>query len=170
MFTNVPKNESGNPAKRAAAAVQHQPTYRHGEAFCLMTYRADDRHLEEVIWNSRDGVTPFVVNMKDGSPGTHVDWRNDRCVPDHKPAVGDRIFVDLTEQRAHEIAAQQARRIWDAPVDADLSYDPKGVYGRVERLADRILEGLLAEVDRGGPDVIEVTDELARQRGWLTGV
>jgi len=34
--------------------------HRHVEAFCLMHYACDCGH-HEVIWNSRDGVTPFTA-------------------------------------------------------------------------------------------------------------
>lgn len=166
----VPKNESGNPAKRAAARrEQSERPHRHAEAFCLMRYQADDRRSEEILFNSRDGVTPFTLTMRDGSYGQHVDWRNDQYAPDHQPQVGDRIFVDLTEDRAHELAGRQALRIWNGPVDADLSYNPKTAYRTIEQLQAHLLEGLLVEVDRGGPDVVEVTEEMARARGWLAG-
>lgn len=78
--------------------------YNHSEAFCLMKYRSDDGTEEEIIWNSRDGVTPFVISLRSGKPATHVDWKNDRCVPDYEPKTGERIFVDLTYERALEHA------------------------------------------------------------------
>lgn len=162
----MPKRQSGNPAKRVVQKPKVE--HRHAEAFCLMKYRAEDRHLEEVLWNSRDGVTPFMLTMRDGSYGSHVDWRNDQYAPDHRPQVGDRIFIDLTEQRAHEVVTEIADKIWNGPREADLSYDPEEVYGSYEALRASLLEGLLDEVRRGAPDVVEVTEEYARARGWST--
>ena len=54
------------------------PRYRHPEAFMIMTYRADDGIEEERIWNSRDGVTPFVITLRNGKQATHVDWGQDQ--------------------------------------------------------------------------------------------
>jgi len=36
-------------------------THNHIEAFCLMVYEHEDCGHEEVIYNTRDGVTPFLV-------------------------------------------------------------------------------------------------------------
>ena len=81
-------------------------TYRHPEAFCLMTYRCERCRAVEIVWNSRDGVTPFVISCVQGHPHVpytrcggsmqHVDWNLDRCVPEHQPQPGDRFFRDAT--------------------------------------------------------------------------
>lgn len=86
--------------------------YSHKEAFCLMLYR-DEAGNEEWIWNSRDGVTPFMVTSRQGLRAQHVEWHRDRCVPDHKPKPGDRIFVDLTLDRAREFRTKYVERWWD---------------------------------------------------------
>lgn len=43
------------------ANVKPPEEYRHAEAFCLMTYLCKGCGHREVIWNSRDGVTPFAA-------------------------------------------------------------------------------------------------------------
>jgi hypothetical protein len=83
----------------------------HGEAFCLMLYRCRNCALIEVIWNSRDGVTPFGVpcrreecnrtNM--GSPMLHVEWHLDQVMPDFTPWPGMRIFRDGSVEEARDI-------------------------------------------------------------------
>jgi len=55
--------------------------------------------------------------MKSGKTGTHVDWYNDKCVPDHVPSPGDRIFIDLTEEKALEIAMKNLKRWEDDGLD-----------------------------------------------------
>lgn len=167
----MPKRQSGNPAKRAvqehaAREQETMPGRKHVEAFCLMKYRAEHRQLEEIVFNSRDGVTPFKITMRDGTPGTHVDWRGDIYAPDHIPAVGDRIFVDLTAERAAQIARENAERIWQRPAETDVSYSVHQEFGSVDQLAAYLLEGLEAELDRSAPDLIEVTEDYARARGW----
>lgn len=87
----------------------------HAEAFCLMTYATDDGREMEAIWNSRDGVTPFIVHSRSGIEMTHVDWRKDVRNPNHQPRPGDRIFVDITPEIARERAAMQVEQGWDHP-------------------------------------------------------
>ncbi len=79
-------------------------SFQHKEAFCLMKYASDGGRTVEWIWNSRDGVTPFIVMSLDGIEMLHVQWSLDRYLPNYQPLPGERIFVDLTEQGAAEIA------------------------------------------------------------------
>lgn len=84
--------------------------YAHAEAFCVMCYRSDDGTETEFVWNSRDGVTPFVITLRSGKPATHADWDRDQRMPeDWTPPPGMRRFTDLTRARARELAARQ----WD---------------------------------------------------------
>jgi hypothetical protein len=128
------------------------PGYYHAEAFCHMRYRADDESEELSVWNSRDGVTPFVIGLPSGKPATHVDWRDDRRDPAYVPMVGDWIFVDLTPERARELAGAQAERYW---ADPGLRAQAKRQFGSVEALA-----GALTDHPVGAPDLVQVTEEL----------
>jgi hypothetical protein len=78
---------------------QNRPNFRHGEAFRLMQYSQDaGRHLEtfEIIYNTRDGVTPFMVGARVDVQITisHVDWPMDLVFPYFVPPAGMRCFVD----------------------------------------------------------------------------
>lgn len=87
--------------KRLASNGHH-----HVEAFCLMHYACRCGH-HEVIWNSRDGVTPFSApcpSCGDGMGMTHVAFNADVYAPGHQPHHGQRIWVDMTWNRAEEIA------------------------------------------------------------------
>lgn len=66
----------------------------HVEAFMLMRYRSDDGTTERVIWNSRDGVTPFVITL-DGVTMRHVEWTADRFAPDYVPSDDEMIFTTV---------------------------------------------------------------------------
>lgn len=90
-------------------------SYQHPEAFCLMRYRDEVTGEIEVLWNSRDGVTPFMIHSKAGNSTQHVDWRQDRCVPDFIPTPGMRIFVDASPKHAHirESAKDYVERRWN---------------------------------------------------------
>jgi hypothetical protein len=119
----------------------------HGEAYALMTYRSDDGTEEEVIWNSRDGVTPFVITLRSGKSATHVDWDHDFPDPDHIPEPGERIFVDLTEERALSIARVNAERFWDHP---ELRTGARERFATVEDLAEML--GVIPATRRTRPD------------------
>lgn len=136
--------------------------YNHAEAFKLMKYASDGDGgtdpLVERIWNSRDGVTPFVVS---NHPDTrkrfglvemrHVDWGQDRIEPFWPHVglrVGDRIFVDMTKERARELAEASLQRILETEPDFIPEEDREGW------LADA------AESNLQHPDLIVVTEEV----------
>lgn len=81
------------------------------EGFCLMLYRNEDTNYEEWIWNSRDGVTPFIIpDAKDGGEMKHVEWFRDVVAPFFVPSVGSRVFIDLTDTRSRILATRAADR------------------------------------------------------------
>lgn len=85
--------------------------YKHVEAYCLMQYRCEDCRYEETIWNSRDGVTPFTVTCdKCGGIMQHVNWGRDCRKVNHKPGLGDRVFVDVTEDNIKEVAEEYTNK------------------------------------------------------------
>ena len=62
--------------------------YNHAEAFCIMKYHCEKCGKEELLWNSRDGVTPFIIGCSDEDCDGHMqhaDWHMDRCIPEYKP-------------------------------------------------------------------------------------
>ena len=93
-----------NAARASVQAAGHQ----HAEAFCLMWYACPCGHRER-FWNSRDGVTPFCTRCPSCDRPTlqHVDFGLDQYVPDHKPAHGQRIWIDMTRERAEVIARRR---------------------------------------------------------------
>lgn len=94
--------------------------HRHAEAFCLMWYGCVCGHRER-IWNSRDGVTPFglacpscddngiALHKRDGGL-YHIAFGSDTYAPSHKPHDGQRIWVDMTRERATALAERQMGR------------------------------------------------------------
>lgn len=77
---------------------------KYVEAFCLMKYRNEYDGYVEWIWNSRDGISPFVVSdirtELRGSPPHHLtmlhdDWHEDVPIPNYIPPIGSRIFMDM---------------------------------------------------------------------------
>ncbi len=94
----------------ASEARMHGCT--HGEAFCLMKYRTDDGTEEEILWNSRDGVTPFGITSRSGKPMKHVDWGNDVYAPHWKPPIGQRVFVNATEDLVRDRLNEYVEKIF----------------------------------------------------------
>ncbi len=123
--------------------------HQHREAFALMQYESDDGSVREVIWNSRDGVTPFCGTSRDGDTQlTHVRWHEDRYAPDHVPALGDRIFVDLTRDRAMALAEKNAQRFWD-------TYPPtREQFASVEECAEVLAAGYMGTPDAPHLEVV----------------
>lgn len=108
----------------------------HGEAFCLMKYRSDDGE-EEILWNSRDGVTPFMITSRSGKRMQHVDWGNDEYAPGWKPYPGQRIFVDATrelvtpklKEYVEKIFTEHGGRYWQTREEAFEALLPGWLHG-----------------------------------------
>mgnify|MGYP003636539985 CR=1 FL=1 len=136
----------------------HPNGHRHGEAFMLMIYRSEDGRDVETIWNSRDGVCPFMVGARAAEPGKvgslmqHVHWGADCYAPYHVPNVGDRIFIDLTLEIAKPMVEQQIDLWWD---DAD------NPMHETFETKDEAHDALIAECMKdGAPATVLVTHEL----------
>lgn len=127
-------------------------TYQHAEAYCLMTYRSEDGTEEELIWNSRDGVTPFVISLRSGAEAKHVDWHQDQRVPDYQPPPGTRIFVDLTRDIARDNGRRTAER-WFAD-DGNLGEMARARFTSVEHMAETLAADALEHP--GAPAIVEV--------------
>lgn len=80
------------------------------EAYKLMTYQCEKCGVEEIIWNSRDGVTPFMVRCNnldcDGSM-KHINWQADEFAPDYLPLKGQRVFITLPKELRVPVARRR---------------------------------------------------------------
>lgn len=74
----------------------------HKEAYCLMRYRCDKCGSVETLWNSRDGVTPFMIPC--GSCFDikhHIDFSSDMPMPKaFEPPKYMRVFTTYTFEEA----------------------------------------------------------------------
>lgn len=131
------------------------PEVQHVEAFCLMKYRCKQGH-EETIWNSRDGVTPFIVGCRVcGAEAQHVNWREDVCNPTHQPKPGERMFVTTTPEDAEQIAKRMVEQYWDHP-----DYPMSGTFPDKETAVERLAPGHVGQpriVTMGGEPPINTT-------------
>lgn len=107
---------------------------KYPDAFCLMLYRSEAGE-EEWIWNSRDAVTPFCIRLRRGVEARHVEWHRDRYEPRRVPKVGDRIFVNLTRERARVYRRGYVEKYWnDGECPMSSRYESQNA--AVESLAD----------------------------------
>ena len=117
--------------------------HNHAEAFNLMTYTCDQCNGQHRAWNSRDGVTPFILIARcpicQGDL-THRVWGLDQYAPDHVPEVGQLIFIDIPP----ELKPAAARFKHAQFVAAGFSDD----------MPDNILELLAEEFEEGAPWII----------------
>jgi hypothetical protein len=123
----------------------------HREAYCLMKYRTDDGSEEEMLWNSRDGVTPFTLNSKSGKRMSHVEWNSDRFDPNFDPPPGSRIFVDATLQLVKPELEKYIDRIWNQGA--------RETFGTKAVAFKRLLDDWLRE---GAPWVITVAERATK--------
>lgn len=100
--------KSGKTLQQAAADVSRL----HAEGHALMWYACECGHRER-IWNSRDGVTPFLLPCPSCGATTleHVDRKSDELHPKYSPHEGQRVFVDMTRNQAERIIARAFARM-----------------------------------------------------------
>jgi hypothetical protein len=84
----------------------------HKEAFSHMTYTTRDLQNQISVWNSRDGVTPFVIFVG-GLEYHHTNWNGDREDPNYQLKVGDHIFVTINKEMATKIAEERHEYLWN---------------------------------------------------------
>ncbi|MPR36585.1 hypothetical protein [Salmonirosea aquatica] len=133
--------------------------FNHKEAFCLMIYQnmSDFRMEDIIIWNSRDGVTPFIV-FHEGHEYQHVDWHRDMMMIDPeflKERIllpGKHIFRDITKEEATEAAKKRIAQFFGTEFEIQ-----KG-----SKRYDEVLANLIEDFE-GGPKLVVLDDtEIAR--------
>ena len=88
--------------------------YDHVEAFSLMQYECQNCKTLETLWNSRDGVTPFIIQcLQCDGEMNHTNFGSDKCVPDFFPLPGMRVFVDFPEHFREVFKKRQISVRWD---------------------------------------------------------
>ena len=131
-------------------------TTKQKEGFALMRYESADGSHSELIWNSRDAITSFMITDETGKIELqHVDWRNDKYLPHHVPDVGDRIFVSMTEDMARPKADAYVERFWDhAEWPMSKMFDTK------EIAAAHFVRAWVDDWGGESPTVVSVTPEM----------
>lgn len=127
--------------------------YNHKEAYYLMEYKCKACGTSEILWNSRDGVTPFGIRCpRCEKDMLHANWEMDRCYPDFIPAPGMRIFIDLTPEKHREAMIKRAEMFWN-----DKKYKELGAREKYKTL-DEFINSLCKSYTPGEPS-IKVVDK-----------
>lgn len=134
--------------------------HNHPEAFCLMAYQAEGAPESPIewIWNSRDGVTPFIVHSgdDDGVPLQHVEWERDIYAPRYAPSIGQRVFIDLTREAGERYLRARIDRQWESMSERWAT--PAEAY-------EALIGGVIEAVDKRQPNVV-VADERMQRAFW----
>lgn len=110
--------------------------YQHAEAYCHMQYRCTNGHIA-IIWNSRDGVTPFMMRCREcEAEAQHINWQQDHCDPLYQPRPGDLMWVTMTLEDARVLARAQVEKNWNHP-----DYPMSAVYADKAEAVERLAKG-----------------------------
>ncbi len=116
--------------------------YNHAEAFNLMSYKCEKCGTLEVLWNSRDGVTPFIIGCRCGGSMQHIDWHKDIRIEDYIPRKGQRIFIDIPESLKKPIALKRIDIFKSTPHEVK------------EAEKEKVMKSIIDGMQKGEPYVI----------------
>ena len=128
--------------------IKEPQKYKHAEAFALMNYKCEDCGYTEQIWNSRDGVTPFGLKCPKCGSSEHLHWawHLDRTIENYQPKSGQRIFIDLTDEKYKQYKRDFINQNWDI----DSGWAMKNSFESKEKA----FEILANDFQEGQPDII----------------
>ena len=118
--------------------------HKFAERFSLMRYSCQCGH-SEIIWNSRNGVTPFCTSCPSCNQPTlqHVEFGRDIYAPNHKLNKGQRFWRDGTKEEAKAIIKEHCERFSALGVKV-----PEAVF---ELMISKIEAGTNSEFQAGWP-------------------
>ncbi|MFW9930651.1 MAG: hypothetical protein ACFFD1_14780 [Candidatus Thorarchaeota archaeon] len=133
-------------------------SYQHPEAFCLMQYACEKCYNLEVLWNSRDGVTPFTVGCTIcHGMMRHIRWEQDQFYPDFIPPVGTRVFYSC--KNIHEIIQMifdsYTEEIWNRIKNGWKDY----CNDRYELIWNMALHCIIDDLKFENPHILIVTED-----------
>lgn len=137
--------------------------HNHNEAFALMQYKNERTGEIEILWNSRDGVTPFCILSRDGQDEmSHSNWNADRYSPDHSPKPGDRIFVNLELDHALPFSREYVERHWEGSGEYKMKDHP--LFGLMSKQEAIGYYAATTVGDGNHPHVLTVTAEWLQEQ------
>lgn len=97
-----------------------QSELTQAEAFCVMECQCEKCKKVELLWNSRDGVTPFIISSGccEGERANHINFKNDAFNPSLPKYIPiNRVFVSHTKESALASATARFERIGQDMMD-----------------------------------------------------
>lgn len=135
--------------------------HTHREAYALMRYQSRDTSVSRIVWNSRDGVTPFgFVDPETGIELVHVLWNEDVCKPDHVPHPDQLVFV--TEWPTMEEFTARSRRM----IERSPEFAPPEGPAR-DALVTQLAEGMMRDCGEHGQPAIVTGQQYLEDLGAL---
>lgn len=115
---------------------EKRPKYKNADSFKIMEYYCKTCEMHEMIWNSRDAVSPFGTSCstKDCKGHMiHINWHKDVVNSLYKPPPGTRYFADITRAKAETIATEM--------IDSANDFNTRHGHGEVlEKGTDEYIE------------------------------
>ena len=144
-----------------------KPAHNHAEAFCMMKYTSNKnprKFAEVIIWNSRDGVTPFIFFDETlGMEFQHSDFKSDLYAPDYKPVKGDLIWATYDEVTGRKAMLRQFEIIKEHAADPKVKeineYHSNKCQEHVNDPEAFILEGIKKLMDEKQPVLVLVEND-----------
>lgn len=101
--------------------MEIKPLYTFNEAYMLMYYENPETKMGFMVYNTRDGVTPFCV-FEDGKEYQHTHWGmdkrpNEAYVKSTIMVPGQRIFRDVTPEEGRNFAIARLRQAKGTPYE-----------------------------------------------------
>lgn len=139
--------------------------FNHLEAFCHMIYECEKCGWIIRVWNSRDGVTPFIGPrchlFHDFYPDTHrcngmtqhAMWDQDEYDPDYELQPGDYYWTDYTEEDAKRKVYRTVEDLWD-----DAEFSMCKMFSCKDAAREKLLVAEMDEVERGAPTLRQKED------------
>jgi len=114
--------------------------------YTVMIYKCEDCGKDELIINSRIGVTPFAVNctLCDGTM-YHVHWDKDCETESIEIDDDDRVFVGMTIDVFKKIVVERVNIFWYSAI-----YQMSNDY----KTKKEAIESLMKEYDPETPNII----------------
>lgn len=100
----------------------HRDLLNHAEAYMVMTYICDQCGAEERVWNSRDGVVPFVIQcVRCDGYKVHRNFNQDIFDPKYyeKLLVGDRYFKKATIKEHKEKVNKRINKLIESAKESE---------------------------------------------------
>ncbi|KKN10370.1 hypothetical protein LCGC14_1037310 [marine sediment metagenome] len=134
--------------KKCYEELKTEKGHLYGEAFNLMTYECEKCLKKEVLWNSRDGVTPFIIRCRHcQGEAKHINWSGDLYAPKHLPKRGDRVFLTMPSAINIILNKSMVAERWE-----------HGEYPMKERFEtqEEALEVMAGDAQKGEPLVYQI--------------